>query len=396
MFLNKRRNCHVYDHVESIFKLPFNLKKAGLYSLLILIFVACIQGTAVAQVAEKLSGYVTIDQNEVTYRTHEACLATQVAHGTAYTRCVVDSKLGGTTAGFGYNCGARVFTEIFGYWANNGYPDLMAPSYPSLPNGAVPDYSAQTLALFNLAGVEYTTYGDYSSYYGCHNCDTGMTAWADHHKSTSTNLSTKVAAYFTARGYSADVAAKNNPSYDEIKAELAAGRPVALAPYNCNHWVTVIGYDDSGPSLTALVGHESFISSRCSYLNTPMGVYEATFPFLPLSGNAVFVAPVAITSPPPVEPPPPPAVTYSVGGSITGLTKSGLTVTMATNGISKSILAGSTTYSWTGLDSGTYYDIHVVTNPTGLNCTVVPSHDGLAGSNITNVNITCKKITRKR
>lgn len=396
MFLNKRRNRHVYHHVESIFKLPFNLKKAGLYSLLALIFVACIQGTALAQVAEKLSGYVTIDQNEVTYRTHEACLATRAAHGAAYTRCVVDSKLGGTT-GFGYNCGARTFTEIFGYWANKGYPDLMAPSYPSLPNGAVPDYSAQTLALFNLAGVEYTTYGDYSSYYGCHNCDTGMTAWADHYKSTSTNLSTKVAAYFTDRGYSATVIAKGTlPGYDEIKAEIVAGRPVALLLRNCNHWVTVIGYNDSGPNLVALVGHESYISgSGCYYLNTGAGVYEAEFPYssLAVSGNnAVFIAPASSSSPPP---PPPPTVTYSVGGSITGLTRNGLTVTMATNGTPKSIVAGSTTYSWTGLDSGTYYDVHVVTNPTGLNCTV-SNHEGFAGSNITNVNITCGKIVKKR
>ena len=392
MFLNKRRNCHAYHHVESVFRSPFNLKKAGLYSLLALTFVACIQGAASAQEAEKLSGYVTIDQNQVTYRTYEACLATQTAHETTYTRCVVDSKLGGTP-GFAYNCGARVFTEIFGYWANKGYSGLMPTGV--LPSGDLPDYSAQTLALFNLAGVEYTTYGDYSSYYNCHNCDTGLTAYADHHKLEYTNLLNKVAAYFTASGYSADVIAKEPlPSYDEIKAEIVAGRPVALELSDCNHWVTVIGYNDSGPNLVALVGHESYKSGAgCSYLNTGAGIYEAEFPYssLAVSGNnAVFITPASSSSPPP-----PPIVTYSVGGSITGLTRNGLTVSMATNGTPKSITSGSTTYFWTGIDSGTYYDVHVVTNPIGLNCTVL-NHEGFAGSNITNVNITCRKIVKKR
>ena len=304
-----------------------SLKKILFRSLLALIFVAClIPGATSAQEAGKLSGYITIDQRQMTYRTAEACQATVTANGGSRTVCAVDPKLGGT-AGFAYNCGARVFTEIFGYWANKGYSVLMPTGV--LPSGDVPDFSAQTLALFNLAGVEYTTYGDYSPYYSCHNCDTDFMAYTNHNKIEQTNLLTKVAAYFTACGYSATVITKEPvPTYDEIKAEIIAGRPVALSLSECNHWVTVIGYNDSGPNLVALVGHENYISDAgCSYLNTGAGVYEAEFPYssLAVSGyNAVFITPAPLPppSPPPPPPPstpvppPPPTVTYSDGGSI--------------------------------------------------------------------------------
>ena len=168
-------------------------KMKVLYCFLFMFLVFCSAGFAQEV---RLAGYPTIDQNQMTYRTYSACLATQVAHGASYTRCIVDSKLGGTT-GFGYNCGARAFTEIIGYWANNEFPGLMiAP-----PTGDVPDYSEQMLALFDTAGVEFTTYGDCSSTYGCHNCDTGLTAYSDHYKTVKTSLVTKVAEYFVAKGY---------------------------------------------------------------------------------------------------------------------------------------------------------------------------------------------------
>ena len=242
------------------FTLSGSLKKLPIYSLLILIFFIFVIATiASAQEAGKLSGYVTIDQNRMTYRTAEACQETVTANGPSRTVCEVDRKLGGMP-GFAYNCGARAFTEIFGYWANNGYASLMPTGV--LPSGDVPDYSPQTLALFNLAGVEYTTYGDYSPYYSCHNCDTDFTAYADYRKLQYTNLLTKVAEYFTVRGYSANLIRKDPlPSYDEIKAEIIAGRPVAVELSDCNHWVTIIGYNDIGPNLVALVGHENFIYS---------------------------------------------------------------------------------------------------------------------------------------
>jgi hypothetical protein len=70
-------------------------------------------------------------------------------------------------------------------------------------------------------------------------------------------------------------------------------------------------------------------------------------------------------------------------------------VSIATNGTPQSIASGSTAYRWTGIDSGTYYDVHVVTNPIGLNCTI-SNHEGFLGSNVTNVNIVCKKFVKKR
>ncbi|MHB8111661.1 MAG: hypothetical protein ACYDHW_16685 [Syntrophorhabdaceae bacterium] len=291
-----------------------NLKKILFCSLIALIFVAFfIQGTASAQEAGKLSGYVTLDQNQITYRTAQACQATVTANGRSRTICAVDPKFGGS-AGFAYNCGARTFTEISGYWANNGYPGLMPTGV--LPSGALPDYSEQTLALFNVAGVKYTTYGDYDSYFNCHNCAAEFTAYTDHSRSTVTNLLDKVAAYFTANGYSATVTAKDLlPEYEEIKAEIVAGRPVALSMRECDHWVTVIGYNDIGPNLIALIGHEGYVSDvGCPYLNTDAGVYEAEFPYssLVVSGNiAVFITPAPTPSPAPSTPQsptaPPPA-----------------------------------------------------------------------------------------
>ncbi|MEN6616609.1 MAG: hypothetical protein ABFD12_08645 [Syntrophorhabdus sp.] len=315
-----------------------NQKKMLFCYLLAFIFLTCLMQRPVsAQEFGKLSGYVTIDQNQVTYRTAQACQATIIANGSSRTVCEVDPKLGGT-GGFGYNCGARTFTEIFGYWANKGYSGLMPTGV--LPGGAIPDYSEQTLALFNLAGVEYTTYGDYDNYFGCHNCAVEFKAYADQYKLISTDLLTKIAAYFTVNAYSATIIAKDPlPSYEEIKAEIVAGRPVALSLGECNHWLTVIGYNDIGPNLIALVGHENFVSEfGCYFLNTGPGIYEAEFAYnsLPISSAiAVFITPTPLPQPPsppslpaPVAPPAPPSlpapatppdqsiVTYSADGTI--------------------------------------------------------------------------------
>jgi hypothetical protein len=86
------------------------------------------------------------------------------------------------------------------------------------------------------------------------------------------------------------------------------------------------------------------------------------------------------------------AATYSIGGTISwpasGVTGS---VTLATNGESKTVAAGTTSFTFpTPLATGTVYAITVTAQPTGGTCTVTNDAGGTVGTkNITDVAVTC-------
>ncbi|HRG49117.1 MAG TPA: hypothetical protein PLG41_23120, partial [Leptospiraceae bacterium] len=83
--------------------------------------------------------------------------------------------------------------------------------------------------------------------------------------------------------------------------------------------------------------------------------------------------------------------TYTIGGTITGLTASGLVLqNNAGNDLTVASGAASFTFS-TAVASGTAYAITVKTQPTGLICTVT-SGTGSATANVTSVSLTCDSI----
>ncbi len=80
--------------------------------------------------------------------------------------------------------------------------------------------------------------------------------------------------------------------------------------------------------------------------------------------------------------------TYSVGGSISGLTSSGLV--LANSADTFAAAAGATSFTMpTALPSGTAYSVTVSTQPSGESCTVSNGSGTIASANITNIDITC-------
>jgi hypothetical protein len=82
-------------------------------------------------------------------------------------------------------------------------------------------------------------------------------------------------------------------------------------------------------------------------------------------------------------------LSYTIGGSVSGLSAGIGVVLNATGGIALAV-SGNGPYTFpTPLPSGTSYSVSVGTQPFGENCTVANGSGTLAGANVTNVNVTC-------
>jgi hypothetical protein len=202
-----------------------------------------------------------------------------------------------TNTGYNYNCGVRASTEVMGYWANHGFTNLMT----SLPTGAVPDDSTQMQTLFTNM-VSYTTYSNY--------CDgssgrgqywyTNMYCYTTSNYPTSGSivyLIDKLKSYLTLKGYNGSVTSEGTlPSFATIKSKIDSGIPVMLMLHECNHWVTVLGYNTTGglENIYINIGHDNW--SGCSGVySTITGVYEDEIAYasIPTSvyDDAVYIHP---------------------------------------------------------------------------------------------------------
>ena len=89
-------------------------------------------------------------------------------------------------------------------------------------------------------------------------------------------------------------------------------------------------------------------------------------------------------------PPNPPATTYTVGGTVAGLTGSGLT--LALNGGGNLTISGNGAFTFAGgLASGASYTVTVITQPSTPRqvCTVSGGTGAVAAANVTSVSVTC-------
>jgi 6-phosphogluconolactonase (cycloisomerase 2 family) len=94
---------------------------------------------------------------------------------------------------------------------------------------------------------------------------------------------------------------------------------------------------------------------------------------------------------PPPPPPPPPAATYTIGGSLSGLTGSGL-VLQDNAGDNLNVAAKATSFTFpTAIAGGGAYAVTVSTQPTSpaQTCTVSNGSGTATGANVTNVAIAC-------
>ena len=83
--------------------------------------------------------------------------------------------------------------------------------------------------------------------------------------------------------------------------------------------------------------------------------------------------------------------TYTVGGTISGLTASGLVLANGSDTVSPASQATSFVFP-TAVATGTAYAVSVQTQPTGLSCTVTAGAGTVAGSNVSAVQVTCATV----
>lgn len=87
------------------------------------------------------------------------------------------------------------------------------------------------------------------------------------------------------------------------------------------------------------------------------------------------------------NPPPPPATQYTIGGTVTGLSGSGLV--LQDNGGDDLAVSASGAFTFaTKVNSGANYSVTVKTQPSGQTCTVA-NGSGTATANVTNVAVSC-------
>ncbi|MBZ0222846.1 MAG: S8 family serine peptidase [Dokdonella sp.] len=84
------------------------------------------------------------------------------------------------------------------------------------------------------------------------------------------------------------------------------------------------------------------------------------------------------------------ASNYTIGGAVSGLTAAGLKLSLNTGAQLLDVPANATSYVFANpIIDGSAYNVGIVTQPTGLTCSVSNHSGTLAGANVTNVNISC-------
>ena len=93
----------------------------------------------------------------------------------------------------------------------------------------------------------------------------------------------------------------------------------------------------------------------------------------------------------PITPPPPPVATYSVGGTVSGLTGTGLV--LGNNGAGNLVVAANaTTFAFAApVNAGSAYNVTVLTQPAGQTCSV-QNGSGTASANVGNVAVSCAAV----
>jgi hypothetical protein len=81
---------------------------------------------------------------------------------------------------------------------------------------------------------------------------------------------------------------------------------------------------------------------------------------------------------------------HTVGGTISGLTKPGLFLTINVNNNALPVASGATQFTFpNGLVTGTEYDVGIALQPQGMTCLVTNSSDEVGAANITDVAVAC-------
>lgn len=86
--------------------------------------------------------------------------------------------------------------------------------------------------------------------------------------------------------------------------------------------------------------------------------------------------------------PPPAGATYTIGGTVSGVTGAGLV--LSNNGATLPVGAGATTFAFTtGFATGTAYNVMAQSSPAGLLCSVANGSGTVGSANVNNIAVTC-------
>jgi len=87
-------------------------------------------------------------------------------------------------------------------------------------------------------------------------------------------------------------------------------------------------------------------------------------------------------------------LSYTIGGSVSGLTSSGLVMAVTAGSQTVGVPSGSVNYVFpTAQPDGTGYTVSVQTQPTGQTCSMANASGAIAAANVTNANVTCTTNT---
>lgn len=82
--------------------------------------------------------------------------------------------------------------------------------------------------------------------------------------------------------------------------------------------------------------------------------------------------------------------TYSLSGTITGLTADGLSIINGSNGTGMTLVKGATTFTYPeAIPVGVAYGLVVLTQPTGLRCSIANGTDVMGDADRANIVISC-------
>ncbi|RJG22197.1 hypothetical protein [Massilia cavernae] len=84
--------------------------------------------------------------------------------------------------------------------------------------------------------------------------------------------------------------------------------------------------------------------------------------------------------------------TFTIGGTVTGLTAEGLVLTNGTDGGTVTVAANATAYSFilNPVKYGDSYGVTILTQPTGQTCTLVNGVGQMGDAKVENINVTCQ------
>jgi hypothetical protein len=147
----------------------------------------------------------------------------------------------------------------------------------------------------------------------------------------------------------------------------------------------------SGPSVTNASGQSTVVV--LASLDDIGSGNTGTCTFAVASGNpSVDVEfagrDICLSNPSPFPPGCGAAPQFSVGGSVSGMTTAGPLV-LQNNGGDTVNVTGNTTFNFPIQDTGTAYNVAVLTHPPGQTCTVANASGTVGNSNITDVAVTC-------